>query len=159
LGGIALVSAEPTDPATAGKRMQLRTGSREIGLAMLSGLGFGGFFVFISLGQDGELFAPLVVAKLASLAVGLILLGRQRLPLPSPGSNPVALLAGVLDVGGNVFYLLARQLTRLDVAAVVASMYPAVTVLLAHRLLHEGVSRMQWLGLALCLASVSLIAL
>jgi drug/metabolite transporter (DMT)-like permease len=132
---------------------------REVGLAVLSGLGFGGFFVFISLGQEGKLFAPLVVSKLASLGVALILLWRQRLSLPSPGSNPAALWAGVLDVGGNVFYLLARQLTRMDVAAVVASMYPAVTVLLAHRLLHEGVSRLQWLGLALCLASVSLIAL
>ena len=183
LGGIALVSAASGGPTP------IRYGSREIGLAVLSGLGFGGFFVFISLGQEGKLFAPLVVSKLASLTVALILLCRQnrteqagvicRLATPrtrgagssaseAPRRSPMiswtaawgtALLAGVLDVGGNVFYLLARQLTRLDVAAVLASMYPAVTVLLARRLLQEGVSRLQWVGLALCLISVSLIAL
>ncbi len=170
LGGITLVSRVPpispgpagADSAELGSLDGVDAGhssSKEAGLAILSGLGFGGFFVFISLGHEGQLFAPLVVSKLASLAVGLILLRRQRLPLPSLLSNPAALLAGALDMGGNVFYLLARQLTRLDIAAVVASMYPAVTVLLARRLLHEEVSRWQWLGLALCLLSVGLIAL
>jgi drug/metabolite transporter (DMT)-like permease len=170
LGGITLVSRVPpvspgpdgADSPGSGSLNGMdagHSGSKEVGLAVLSGLGFGGFFVFISLGQEGQLFAPLIVSKLASLAVGLILMGRRRLPFPSPTSNPAALLAGVLDMGGNVFYLLARQLTRLDIAAVIASMYPAVTVLLARCLLHEEVSRHQWAGLVLCLLSVSLIAL
>lgn len=150
LVGIALVSAAPAGRAG---------GIREISLAVLSGLGFGGFFVFISLGQDGQLFAPLVIAKLASLGVAYILLRGQRLPLPVINSNPAALLAGALDVGGNVFFLLARQLTRLDVAAVLASMYPAMTVLLARRMLHEHVSPVQWLGMGLCLLAIALIAL
>lgn len=61
------------------------------------------------------------------------------------------------ETGGNIFYLLAAQYTRLDVAAVLASMYPAVTVLLSIRLLHESVNRMQWLGVVLCIVGIALI--
>ena len=70
----------------------------------------------------------------------------------------MALLAGVLDAGGNVLYLLARQHVRLDVAAVLSSLYPVATVLLARVVSDEPVSPTQWAGAAVCLAAVALIA-
>jgi drug/metabolite transporter (DMT)-like permease len=132
--------------------------SRDVWVGVVAGVGFGGFFVLIAQVQAGLLFSPLVVAKLAAIAAALVMLRREGHALPGLGSNPIALLAGVLDAGGNVLYLLARQFTRLDIAAVLSSMYPAATVLLARAILREAVSRRQWAGVGLCLAGVALIA-
>ncbi len=68
------------------------------------------------------------------------------------------LLSGALDAGGNALYVLASQAGRLDVAAVLASMYPVSTVMLAAILLRERVSGTQALGIAAALGSIALIA-
>jgi drug/metabolite transporter (DMT)-like permease len=128
-------------------------------LACLSGLGFGGFF--ISLGQVGgeRVFTPLVITRTLTLATGLLLVRWGRLPLPSINANPPALLAGVLDAGGNLLYFMALQYIRLDIAAVLSSLYPASTVLLAAVLLKERISPRQGLGVLVCLAAVVLITM
>jgi drug/metabolite transporter (DMT)-like permease len=56
-----------------------------------------------------------------------------------------------------VLYLLAGQHVRLDVAAVLSSLYPVATVLLARTVTGEPVSRWQWAGAAVCFAAVVLI--
>jgi drug/metabolite transporter (DMT)-like permease len=63
----------------------------------------------------------------------------------------------VLDTGGNIFYLLATQYTRLDIAALLSSFYPAGTVILASIILKEQVSSTQWAGMILCLLALTLI--
>jgi drug/metabolite transporter (DMT)-like permease len=133
-------------------------GWKGLGAGLAAGVGFGSYFVCIAQADSAGLFAPLVVAKAASLLVGLVMVALLRQGIPSPAKSPVALLAGVLDAGGNVFYMLAQQYSRLDVAAVLTSMYPAATVVLAAVLLKERVAGFQWLGVALCLGAVSLIA-
>jgi drug/metabolite transporter (DMT)-like permease len=130
-----------------------------ISLGLLAGAGFGGFFVLIAQVEPGILFSPLAFAKLAAFGFGLVALAAQHQGLPSPRSNPLALLAGVLDTGGNLFYLLAARATSLAVAAVLASMYPAATVGLSVLVLHEKVSRRQVSGVVLCVAAVALISL
>jgi drug/metabolite transporter (DMT)-like permease len=128
-------------------------------LAVLAGIGFGGFFVCIAQVEAGSLFAPLAVAKLAALAFGVVILILQRRPIPSPTGNPLALLAGVFDAGGNLFYLIAVHYIALAVAAVLSSMYPAATVILAMIVLRERVQGWQALGVILCLAAVILVTI
>ena len=148
LGGIWLVTQTHAD------LHHLRRAGLVLGVT--AGLGFGGFFIFIGLIGSDAVFAPLLVSRGATLLVALLLVLLRREALPSPYRHPLALLAGVLDAGGNVFYLIATQLTRLDVAAVLSSLYPAVTVLLALLLNHEKLARWQWIGLAACLGAVGL---
>lgn len=127
-------------------------------LGILAGMGFGGYFVLIAQVGSGPVFSPLVAAKLAAFAVALVAVAGERSSLPGVRENPIAPIAGVLDAAGNVLYLVAAQLTRLDFAAVLASMYPASTVVLSRVILHEGISRRQWAGGVMCLAAVALIA-
>lgn len=123
-------------------------------LACVAGVAFGAFFILVAQSAPGKVFTPLVVARGSAFVAGLIMLRATRQPFPSLTSNPIALFAGVLDAGGNVFFLLARQFTRLDIAAVLSSLYPAGTVILATILLKEKASRNQWIGAGLCLAAI-----
>jgi drug/metabolite transporter (DMT)-like permease len=69
----------------------------------------------------------------------------------------MALLVGVLDMGGNAFYVLASQAGRLDVAATLASLYPVTTVLLAIAVLRERVTGGHALGILAAGAAIALI--
>jgi drug/metabolite transporter (DMT)-like permease len=128
-------------------------------LSFFSGIGFGGFFIFIALVDKGQIFAPVLIARTVTLVIALIMLGVKHLPLPGLVSNPIALLAGTLDTGGNVFYLLATQFTRLDIAALLSSFYPAMTVILASVILKEKIAWIQWIGMTLCIVALALMTL
>ncbi len=130
---------------------------RGLGLAILAGCGFGAFLTMIAQVQPDLVFGPLGVSKAVMLVGACVLIFWQRQALPSLLSSPLALLAGAFDAGGNVLYLMARQHVRLDVAAVLSSLYPVATILLARVVSGEPVTRQQWVGTAVCLAAVGLI--
>ena len=126
-------------------------------LACVAGLGFGGFFIFIAQTENEKVFTSLIVARSVTFLIAILLLRLKRLPMIGPAASPIGTLAGLLDAGGNIFFLLAKHYTRLDVAAVLSSLYPASTVLLSYLLLKEKISRLQWLGVMLCLGAIALI--
>jgi len=128
-----------------------------LGLAVLAGVGFAAFFVLIAQIQEGLIFFPLVISKLTAVVLGLLFLIRRRQRILLPNRILAVIFAAVFDSGGNVFFLLAEQNTRLDVAAVLASMYAAVTVLLSQLVLKERVTFSQWFGIGLCLLAIGLI--
>jgi drug/metabolite transporter (DMT)-like permease len=130
-----------------------------LGLALLAGLGFGGFFILIGQVSAHALFWPLACARVASLLFMLVFIHVRGEPmLPKKQGFLLILLAGALDVAGNVFFILAAHAGRLDVATILSSLYPAMTVLLAALILRERVSRLQATGIALALAAIVLIS-
>jgi drug/metabolite transporter (DMT)-like permease len=128
-------------------------------LAIVAGIGFGLFLITIAQVQAGLVFGPLAIARAITLMTAVLLLLAKRLALPSVASNPFALVAGFMDAGGNVLYMLAREFTRMDVAAVLASLYPVTTVVLARLVLKEQITTTQWTGALVCVAAVVLITI
>ena len=132
----------------------------DLTLPVLAGLAFGLFFVIIDRVSEGAILWPLIAARIASISMilGVIWLTRQP-GRPSPSQLPIIAAAGLLDTGGNAFFALATQAGRLDIAAMLSSLYPASTILLARFILQERLSGRQWGGVAIALVAVVLIAL
>jgi drug/metabolite transporter (DMT)-like permease len=151
LPGIWLVTLSPES-----KREIARSGFL---LGLLSGIAFGLFFIFIGQIEKGAIFTPLAVAKAASWVVAMVMLGVTHNRLPSFKANPLAVFSGVIDPLANAMYLLATHFTRLDVAAVLTSLYPAGTVFLSRLIIKEQITRPQWMGVGLCLVAIILITL
>jgi uncharacterized membrane protein len=131
----------------------------EFALSFLAGAGFGLFFVCIDHISSEAILWPLIAARLASVTlIGCILAARRQMALPPRHQLFIIALAGTLDVAGNGFFALASKLGRLDMAAVLASMYPVTTVLLARYFLKERLRRPQRIGLvAACTALVLIV--
>jgi drug/metabolite transporter (DMT)-like permease len=131
-----------------------------VALAALAGVGFGLVFVFLAhTGDDAGLW-PLLAARLVSVPAVLLLalLTRRSLALPSPAPAP-AFASGLLDMTANALYLAAARSGLLTIVAVVASLYPASTVVLATSIDRERLARPQVVGLGLCLVALVLVTL
>ncbi len=158
LAGFALALLGIWLVAGAGGGAEAKPRRAGLGLAVLAGACFGGFLVFMNLGGRGGTYWPLTAARAAAFLLLLLAGVARRGPWrPAAGALPLVLLTGALDAGGNALFVLASQAGRLDVAAVLASMYPASTVLLAAALLREPIGRAQAVGIAVALVAIALI--
>ena len=83
----------------------------------------------------------------------------KELHLPSRSMLPLVLLNISVDVLGSVFFILAVQSGRMDIAAVLGSLYSGVTVLLAWLILREKISSIQRIGVAIALLAIILITI
>lgn len=128
-------------------------------LAGLAGIGFGGFLALIAQIEGEQIFTPLIFSKSASLILALLLIRFQKLPFPSPVQSPMAIWSGLLDTGGNILYMFATNAIRLDIAALLSSLYPAATVVLFGMILKERISWKQWTGAITCIAAIMLITI
>jgi drug/metabolite transporter (DMT)-like permease len=134
-------------------------------LAIAGGLGFGIYFVALRLANPLGVWEPMALARTASVATCalLFLIIRRRDTGTSTGKvltpTIIAWAMGValLDTGGNLLFVAATRMGRLDVAAVLASLYPVSTILLAAWRLHERPTRRQLAGMALAVAAVVMI--
>ncbi len=127
--------------------------------ALGAGTSFGFFFVLLDRAGDTAGLWPLVGARASSLTVVAIAAVVTRAAFKPPKGTLAGIsLAGALDVAANLFYLLATRRGLLALVAVLTSMYPATTVLLARIVLKEKLSGVQMIGLALAFAGVLAIA-
>jgi drug/metabolite transporter (DMT)-like permease len=130
-------------------------------LAIGAGIGFGLYFVALKYAGPGGLIWPMANARMGSLATcGLILLAlRQRAGAARVSRRTMVwvLSTALFDTSGNILFLAATRAGRLDVAAVLASLYPASTILMAAGMLGERPTRRQGLGMAVAGAAVVMI--
>jgi len=134
--------------------------ARAIVLAAVTAAALGLFVYFLGLGsREGDVLSTLVGARVGSLAVLLVLAGAIRAPLRlAPASVPGVAGVGLADVSANALFAIAAGRGLLSLVAVLGSLYPVVTVLLAHVLLGERLTRAQQAGVAVALAGVAAIA-
>ncbi|MDQ4124191.1 MAG: DMT family transporter, partial [Actinomycetota bacterium] len=143
------VADEEGDP---GPRGRLAPGVPE---ALAAGLAFGAFFILLDGAGDETGLWPLVGGRTASLTILTILvLARRERVAAAPGTRLPIVAAGVLDVAANLLYLLATREGLLSIVAVLTSLYPATTILLARIVLGERMGRLQVAGLGLAAAGV-----
>ena len=137
-------------------------------LAMVAGVGFGFYFVALKMAGPAGVVWPMATARIGSLATCSLLLLATLLRPAKAGEAPVklgrkavgwAMSTALLDTSGNLLFLAATRAGRLDVAAVLASLYPASTILLAALALGERPTRRQALGMATAVAAVLMIAM
>ncbi len=129
-----------------------------LGMAVLAGIGFGGFFIGLSPVGNEAVFWPLAAGRAASIVAMLVfaLLTRRRVR-PQRSAVSFYFLTGVLDVSGNLFFLLATQMGRVDVTAVPGSFYPAVTALAAWWAIKERLTRLQVIGIGAAVIAIVMI--
>jgi len=132
---------------------------RGLGLAVLAGVMFGLFLVAGKQAGHHGVFWPMVAARVASTTLMCVIVSLSP-PDPRPLRNVLwaMVLSGLLDSAGNALFIAATRYGRLDVTAVLSSLYPASTVILARVLLKERISKSQGAGIVGALASVALIS-
>lgn len=129
----------------------------DLRLPLLSGLFFGLYFIVIHRATLNAFFWPLVMARFAGfVAFGLYALIARQPAMPPRDVWGFCLINGVIDIGGNAFYILSAQTGRIDVAAVLGALYPASTVLLAWIFLKEKISLVQTFGVFLAFIAIVL---
>jgi len=134
--------------------------SEGLGLAVLSGLGFAGFFLCISRTANSAAFWSTSCSRFASLvAVGAMVLLRRGKHQVQSHDALLGVLAGILDSTGTLLFIRANQTGRLDAAVMLTSLYPAITVLLARMILKEQFTRWRTVGVLAALLAVPMIAM
>ena len=127
--------------------------------ALIAGFSFGAFFIVIDGTSETTAPWPVVGSRVFSvLAIFLFVIIRKKSIKPEGNSAPYIIGAGFFDTLANIALLAALNKGLLSLVSILASFYPAVTVLLARLFLKEIMSTSQLIGLALGLTSIGLLA-
>lgn len=127
--------------------------------ALVSGVAFGVFFILLDNAGDDTGMWPLLGVRAGSmLTIAMALVLTRSWDRPPRSSTAMIVGSGLLDVSANVLYLLAAREGLLSIAAVLTSMYPASTLLLARLALKERFERIQVVGLVVAAGAVTAIA-
>jgi drug/metabolite transporter (DMT)-like permease len=129
-------------------------------LALVAGLCFGIFFVCLDAAGDDAGMWPLIAGRVASVSMFTMIVASSASARVGSdaarrdGTLRLLLLCGIADAAANALFLAATHQGLLSLVAVLGSLYPASTVLLATTLTHERLARPQQLGVGLALAAV-----
>jgi drug/metabolite transporter (DMT)-like permease len=153
LAGAVLASIDEHRAPEAGRRQGLL-------FAIAAAVAIGFFIYFLGLaGKHGETLSALVGARLGSLTLLLGAAAATRATLRlGRRSAPLVVLLGLLDTAANGLFVLASARGFLSIVSVLGSLYPIVTVLAAHALLGERITRVQRGGVVLAIAGAAVVA-
>jgi drug/metabolite transporter (DMT)-like permease len=155
---LGAVLASLPEHASGGDRGSRR--QQAVLLAVATALGFGVFLYLLGLaGRDGSTFSALFGARLGSLALlGGALLALRRAPSIPRAALPAVVAVGIVDVAANGLYTAASARGLLSIVAVLGSLYPVVTVILAHLVHGERITKVQLAGVTVALVGVGLVS-
>ncbi len=134
----------------------------DLKLPLIAGIGFGSYFIFMhEATSTGSTIWPMVASRSGGLILITVymLVTRSSWKVEDASAWPIITLNGILDISGNVFFILAGQMGRLDVSAVLSSLFPGATVILAWIFLKERLSLNQWIGIAAALTAIVLMTI
>ena len=158
LGLVAIWLISHTPAAKAAALNRTSTPRLPLLLGAIAGLGFGTQLILFKMASPGGILWTMTAARAAGVIALVIVVAVMPPKAPWRGFWLTGIVAGVLDTAGNLFYIQATRVGRLDIAAIVCSMYPAGTILLAAIVLREWPTRRQFAGIALALAAVALLS-
>jgi drug/metabolite transporter (DMT)-like permease len=153
IAGVVVASREA--PAEGGPA-RVATG---VGLALVAACGFGGFFVAMDAASEDDVFWAILVNRITGVS-GLVLAALAlRRSVAVPGREAATLLLiGTMDIAANTLYAVASTEGLISVVAVLASLYPVVTIMLARLVLGERVRPLQRVGIVVAISGVALIS-
>jgi uncharacterized membrane protein len=146
--------------AAAGGASRDGIGRRGLLLAALAAASFGAWYVLIDLAaRAGDPLWALVLSRAGSTAIAILAAvvrgGAGGVPIP----GRIIVVAGLFDVGGNAFYVLAREHMHVGLAAALVGCYPVVTMLMARFVIGERLPRLGQLGVAFAVLGIVLISI
>jgi drug/metabolite transporter (DMT)-like permease len=152
----------------SGPELSGRAGARPLVLAVVAACGFGLALLFIAKGSHDSILMTMLTMRITSVSVlGVALAvmaararraGAARGPRLEPRDFALLAVVGVADAGANLSFGWSSTRGLISVAAVLGSLYPVATVLLARGFLNERLGRAQSIGVVGALAGVVLIA-
>ncbi|ETA69290.1 EamA-like family transporter [Methanolobus tindarius DSM 2278] len=126
----------------------------------IAGTLFGLFFISIDKFSSTGIYWPLTFSRITALIMlAAFMLSTKKVSKPASDGILLVILAGIFNTGGVVLFALASVAGRLDVATILSSLSPGVTVLLACVILKERLVPRQWLGIMASLAAIALISM
>ena len=155
---IWLITHTPAPATSTDPTLRATTPRAALLLGALAGIGFGTQLILFKMASGGGILWIMTSARAAGVLALVIVLAVMPPKAPWRGFWLTGIVAGALDTLGNLFYIQATRVGRLDVAAIVGSMYPAGTILLAAFVLREWPTARQFTGIALALAAVALLS-
>lgn len=150
--GIVVLSREPK--AVGGRRV-----AAGAGLAIVAALGFGLFFVGIDAGADESAVWAVTAARLAAVPIVVVAALVTSTTLRPPRAVlPLVVAVGVFDTGANFFVAAATTHGAVGIVAVLSSLYPIATIVLAWLVLGEKLSAGKRAGGVIALAGAAFVA-
>jgi uncharacterized membrane protein len=133
---------------------------RPLVYAVIAAFGFGGAITFIAQGSKSSAIMTMTTMRFTTFIIALVLFAKYKTAGGfSKKDIPILIGIGGADFFGNLLLGVATTRGLVSLAVVLGSLFPIVTALLAYKLLHERLHKLQYLGIGLAIFGVIIISL